>query len=177
MKQNKSTHSEDKYFIPLADKKVTRPVALTESDSFEMADLESFTLKPRKLKFLKPVIYSFGVLLAALTSWELFRFYQALYTWHWTAAAVFAGVSVVCLGFLLRLVREFGGQQQEFERVLELQEQADSFLHENHFGRSLPWLTRLRELYQDKPQAALLESALDTMPDYASDAEIVTHMQ
>lgn len=177
MNQKKQSKLKDKYFIPLDEKQeIPLPITVSETEKFDLSELDSFSLKPRKLKYLKPLLWGMGILIIGLTSWELVRFVQALYEWHWSVAAVAGTIGVVTLGLLIKVIWEFLGHQREFRQVGLLREQSDKYLVENHYGKSKQWVRALRSLYEDKPQAALLNSALKTLPDYNSDAEVVNHL-
>ncbi len=177
MNQNKQSKLEDKHFIPLDEKpEIPLPVTVVETEKFDLSELDSFLLKPRKMKYLKPLLWGIGTLIAGMTCWELIRFIQALYEWHWSAAAVTGTIGVVTLGLLIKVIREFRGHQRELLQIDRLRQQSDKYLSENQYGQSQQWLGTLRSLYEDKPQAALLDTALESIPDYNSDAEVVHHM-
>ena len=177
MRQKKQKQLKDKYFIPLDKKEeIPMPVSLAETEKFDPSEIESFSLKPRKLRYLKPLLWCGGVLLVSLIIWELVQFIQALYQWHWSAAAVVGSIGVVTTGLLIKVLWEFLGHQRDFRQVGILREQADRHLADNHYGQSKQWVAALRSLYEDKPQAALFNSALKSMPDYNSDAEVVRHL-
>jgi putative membrane protein len=177
MNQKKQPKLKDKYFVPLDEKlEIPLPVTVSETEKFDLSGLESFSLKPRKLKYLKPLMWGMGILVVSLTSWELVRFIQVLYEWHWSAAAVAGTIGLVTTGLLIKVIWEFFGHQRELTQVGLLREQSDKYLSENQYGQSKQWLRALRSLYEDKPQAALLDAALKSIPDYNSDAEVVHHM-
>jgi len=151
-------------------------MALSETESFDLAELDSFSLKPHRLKYLKPLILSLVALFVSLTGWEFIRFIQAMAEWHWIAAAVFGGAGITALLLLANVVITFFGHQREMSQVSRLREQSDKHLSETHYGQSTQWVAELQALYKGKPQAALLENALQTQPDYNSDAEVVRHL-
>lgn len=174
--QDKTTVS-DKYFIPLDDAQdLPQPLAISETEKLDISELNSFSLKPQKLKYLKPMLLSMGVLLTGLVSWEFAQFFSAMYEWHWVAAVLTAGVSATAVGLLINVVRTFWGHQREMNQAFLLREQSDRYLSESHFGQSSQWVEDLKALYRDKPQAALLDEALKSLPDYNNDAEVVRHL-
>ncbi len=177
MKQEDETKIADEYFIPLDDsQEVPLPISVSETEKFDLAEIESFSLKPRRMKYLKPLLLGLAAVLAGLTTWELIQFFQALREWHWVAAAIAGTIGVGTLGLLVKVIWDLFGQQREMKQVLQLREASEKHLNDNHFGQSKEWLEALRLLYADKPQAALLESALKTLPDYNSDTEVVRHL-
>ena len=177
MSLGKKKQLKDRYFIPLDEKQdIPLPVSVSKTETLDLSEIESFSLKPQKLRYLKPLLWGMVTLLVGLTIWELVQFIQALYQWHWSAAAVAGSIGVVTMGLLIKVVWEFLGQQREFEQVSLLREQSDKYLIENHYGQSQQWIALLRSLYENKPQAALLEDALKTLPDYNGDAEVVRHL-
>jgi len=177
MSTEKDPKLQDKYFIPLDEsEEIPLPMALSETESFDLAELDSFSLKPHRLKYLKPLILSLVALFVSLTGWEFIRFIQAMAEWHWIAAAVFGGAGITALLLLANVVITFFGHQREMSQVSRLREQSDKHLSETHYGQSTQWVAELQALYKGKPQAALLENALQTQPDYNSDAEVVRHL-
>jgi len=177
MNQKEKPTVEDEYFIPLDDsQELPLPIAVSETEKFDLSELESFSLKPRRLKHLRPLLLGFGLILAGLTTWELVQFFQALHEWHWLAGIIAGTVGIGTLGLTVKVVWDFFGHQREMKQVLLLQQRSDEYLSDSHFGQSKSWINDLRSLYEDKPQALLLEEALRTLPDYNSDAEVARHL-
>ena len=53
MNQKKQSKLKDKYFIPLDEKQeIPLPITISETEKFDLSELDSFSLKPRKLKYL-----------------------------------------------------------------------------------------------------------------------------
>jgi len=91
------------YFIPEQKQDDFDLSALPEEVSVpvQSADLAAFSLKPRKIRFLKPLAILLGLMLLVVAGWEMVRFVTSMMAIHsilgWLAAAVLLTLLVLIL--------------------------------------------------------------------------------
>ena len=170
--------TQDPFFVPLEQNTpLAQPEALvSDSENISSEVQNTFTLKPRRLKFLKPLLYIVLCVLVIVGGKQFYSTLLSLLELHWSLAALFGALGVAGLGLLGSVFIQIRLNQHDLELVTGLRDQADSFIQDRSFGQLPAYLTTLHNLYDGKPQAPLLENSLATMPDYSNDAEAIQHL-
>jgi putative membrane protein len=175
---NTGKKGSDKYFIPIQEnEELPLPASYTEpSETLDASELASFTLKPSRIRFLKPLLKLAGLTLLLLLGWEYYSFSKELAEWHWSLAYVALALLVVLLILFLLALRSYLNNQRELKSVYRFQTRANHFHEERTFGQSRVFIRDLVKLYEDKPQEPLLKKAIASLPDYNNDVEVVQHL-
>ncbi|TNG00914.1 MAG: TIGR01620 family protein [Gammaproteobacteria bacterium] len=168
----------DKYFIPIEDtEELSLPASYTEpSETLDSSELASFTLKPSRIRFLKPFLKMLALTLAILVGWELFQFVQDVAQWHWSLGYIAIGLLVILFIMFLLVILSYQRNQRELKTVYKFQDKARLLQEERTFGQSKAFIRDLVDLYEDKPQEQLLKKAIDSLPDYNNDSEVLDHL-
>ena len=175
MTNNQNTQEQDNYFIPLDEKEILDiPDSVTGEESNKLFNDPSLSLKP--LRFIGRAATGVFALLLVLVVWQSVQFFEFLYAGHWALAATFSALILTLLCMVGRSVLDFHGYQRDFQEINQLQKSAHIMQSTRSTGKGKQWLTQLRKLYRGKPQQDKLEQALTTLPDYANDSELITHV-
>ncbi|MCU7958494.1 MAG: TIGR01620 family protein [gamma proteobacterium symbiont of Bathyaustriella thionipta] len=166
------------WFIPLQEEAVAEPLeSLSDDDSDITSDTHtSFSLKPRRIAYLRPLLIGLLLLLFSMGGWEVYQTWLALQQWHWIAGSGFALLITGLLLLALKAWRDLRNNQQDLRSAIQLREEAARLQQEQSFAQSKPLLSRFEALYDNKPQAALLQKCLQNLPDYNDDREIIRHI-
>lgn len=169
---------KDKYFIPIDDNELLQvPTTYTEPEpSLRSSELASFSLKPSKTRFLRPLLKLAGLTLLALAGLEMVTFVQNLAQWHWSLGYLSAGLFVTLLIMLLLVIRSYRANQAERQSVAGFRDKAQQIKDEKTFGQVNAYVADLEHLYEDKPQEPLLKQAISSLPDYNNDVEVLNHL-
>ncbi|WP_062267078.1 TIGR01620 family protein [Endozoicomonas arenosclerae] len=166
---------KDDYFIPLDQEiKLETPDALSEERDLPLLSDPSLSLKP--LRFISRAAKGVLALVAILATWQTVEFFHFLYQSHWSLAAIFGVLVAGLIAVLGKAGWEYFGYQKEFKGVDHLQSAAEGIYQSRSSGKAKGWLSRLRQLYQNKPHQNLLDQSLSNLPDYADDAETLKHV-
>ncbi|MRI34741.1 hypothetical protein EOPP23_17300 [Endozoicomonas sp. OPT23] len=168
----------DQYFERLDETVSLQQPQTLVSDSGDLSSeaQSTFSLKPGRLRFLKPLIITIIVWLLFIGGLEFYQTFQELLGWHWGFAAAFGMLGVAGLILLISVVRQLGRNKRDLVLVSDLQHRSDRLVGEKSYGQFATYLKLLKELYDGKPQAAMLQSSLEKMPDYNNDAEAVEYL-
>ncbi len=173
-----NTTFEDQYFIPVADEE-SLPLPVSLVDEVETATTENpnpYHLEPLRIRWLKPFFKILGVTLLSLVGWEFIAFVYSLSQIHWSLGGLAAVLLLSLLGLLLVVLRSYRYNQQELQSVSRFRDQAQSFINGKTLGNANRFIKELEQLYLEKPQEHLLARAVASIPDYANDAEVMTHL-
>lgn len=165
-------------FTPaLDDQLVAVPEPVTAAES--LPGLHEYgTLKLERLPVRGLGALGTGLLLlvTVVAVAELVRLFNAALSLHWSAAvvlgALIGGVALLALRSLLSYL----GARRSLSRLDRLRARSEQQLNRHTSGRSRALLNELKSFYGGKPQAPLLDSALEQLPDYSDDSEILRHL-
>ncbi|GGO79706.1 hypothetical protein GCM10011348_14640 [Marinobacterium nitratireducens] len=116
------------------------------------------------------------VLLTVIAVAELVRLFNAALSLHWSAAAVVAALFGAVALLATRSLLSFLRARRSLDRLGRLRLGAERQLGRHTAGRSRALLEAMKAFYADKPQAPLLDRALEQLPDYSDDNETLGHL-
>lgn len=117
------------------------------------------------------------ILITVIAVAELVRLFDAALSLHWTAAAVLGALVGGVALLAVRSLLSFLGARRSLSRLGRLRARAEQQLGRHTAGRSRGLLNDLKVFYADKPQAPLLDTALEQLPDYSDDSETLNHLE
>ena len=101
---------------------------------------------------------------------ELIQLFSAARQTHWLVAAAL-GTLIGGVGLLaVRSLLSFLGARKSLDQLMGLRHLADRMSGRRTTARRKTLLQTIQKFYSAKPQAAVLNKALDTLPDYSDDA-------
>ncbi len=168
----------DPYFEQLdSTVSLEHPKAMvSDSDDISSEAQTTFSLKPKRLRFLKPLFYTVIVLLTVAGVQEYYSTFRILLDWHWSLATLFGFLGLAGVIFLASVLNQLRRNKHDLDSVTALCSEADSLVSERSFGQFPIYSKALTTLYDGKPQAAMLKECLGNMPDYNNDAEAIEYL-
>jgi putative membrane protein len=152
------------------------PTAITAEPKIQ-APLQQLQLEALPITGLKYTLFALGIGLLGLIAWPVTQALDAAFSWHplWglTSLMFFSLLSGLC-GYS---VYQLWSGRRALSQVTQLQQLGDKLKPHKTFGKAQGYLAQLQQFYQGKPQAALLQHALTSLPDYCNDAEILDHLE
>lgn len=169
------SRQHDPYFIPLeTEKTLDTPESI--SGGFQEQLLTAPELATKPLRFLGKAFSGLLLLVLVLVLWQTAELGLFLYQLHWSLALLFSVLLLVLAAIVGKAAVEFFLYQRDFRSIVDLQEQAMQFRDQRTTTLKTHWVSRLKKLYQEKPQQVMLEQALAMMPDYSDDSEMLAHL-
>lgn len=139
--------------------------------------LPNLQLDALPIKGLSQTLWVVSATLVLLLGWQLFSGVQAAYLFNpfWGLLCLL-GVTLVAslVGYS---AWQFWANGAQVEQVLALQGASSKLKPHKNFGKAAAFIAELTAFYSDKPQAQLLAKALQQLPDYANDAEVIQHIE
>jgi len=172
------TTTKSEYFIPeqKQDDFHIDNLPAEVSATVETSELASFSLKPRKIRFLKPFAKLAGCTLMAISVWEMVRFVDSLMTIHPLLGLMATALVLSLLVMLLLALRSYKNSMSELASVNRFQHRSRQMTGEETFGKSTGFINDLKKLYEDKPHEKLLAKSVASLPDYSGDSEVLEHL-
>lgn len=175
---DKTVSQSDEYFIPIDDEQELKlPESIVETaEEIQSTKINSFSLKPRKIKYLGAFLKLFTIALLVMVGWEMISFVSEINQLHWSLGYLSAILMIGVLVFMLLAIRSYQQNQQDLDSVYQFQDNARRLINEKTFGQSKQLITDLKKLYSDKPHENLLNETLSLLPDYSNDPEVLHHL-
>ncbi|WP_157890302.1 YcjF family protein [Marinobacterium aestuarii] len=165
-------------FVPEAEAQLDAvPSAITATETRDGApDFAQLQLERIPVRGLRALGLGLLALVLVIAGAELIQLFSAAREAHWLIAtalgALMAGVGLLAL----RSLFSFLGARRSLDRLNGLRQLADRLSGRRSNGRSKALLQSMQGFYSNKPQAALLDKALTTLPDYSDDVEALRHL-
>jgi putative membrane protein len=177
--QGTETPRRARRFVPPPEDQlcaVPEPVTATEPQPGMQAP-GTLRLERLPVRGLSALATGLLVLVTVAAMAELARLFDAALNLHWLAAAALAaligGVALLAGRSLLSFFRARRGLDQ----LGRLRARSEQLLGRRTAGRSRALLQSLQAFYANKPQAPLLDRALEQLPDYSDDRETLLHLE
>ena len=167
-----------KVFIPDENEELDKlPESITAGEKLpNISDYSSISLKALPLKGIKTFTYSLGLLLFLLFSWEVFSVVKSALEIHWLLAGAFLSL-LLCVALLgIRALWSYFGDHKGYQQLQNIQAKAMKLTSTADMGNAQGLIADLKKFYQGKPQALYFNKALENLPDYSNDREVVTHI-
>lgn len=167
-----------KVFIPDDNEELNKlPESITAGEKLpNISDYSSISLKALPLKGIKTFTYSLVLLLFLLFSWEVFSVVKSALEIHWLLAGAFLAL-LFCVTLLgIRALWSYFGDHKSYEQLQNIQAKAMSLTSITDMGNAQGLIADLKKFYQGKPQALYFNKALENLPDYSNDREVVVHI-
>jgi len=167
----------DQYFVPTGEE---GPIVVTESiQSTSLKDSEEFEFiadaPPSRVSF-RLIMYTVFALVMVMFTWQIYSTFIEIKTLNTWLAVAFSLVIALLLILVAQQLVTFRREVLDFKRTEKLRDQSEMFVKERTHGQSNQFIRELRLVYENKPQQRYLDAALDDLPDYLNDAEIVTRL-
>jgi len=167
----------DPYFTPIDDHE---PLPTPESIESEVAKRQGRYEFVRngfpETKTLKHLVIISVISLSVILVWQAYTTAIALFTSHYLLGIGFATLLVALLLFSVKALYRFKQSQRQVARIEGLREQANSFINERSQGNSSEFVAELNTLYAGMPQHHYLNQAIQGMPDYLNDEEVIERL-
>lgn len=168
---------EAKIFMPDLDNDLSKvPQSISSEDSVDNT-YRGLTLDALPIKGLKSFFIGVVSLFGVMSLWQIYTTFQSVLALHWIAAAGFAGLITLVAILALRSVFSFMSDKENMAALAGIQEKAEQLKATNDVGKAKGFITKLTQFYKGKPQAALLEQSVKSMPDYSNDKEAMIHLE
>lgn len=168
---------EAKIFMPDLDNDLSKvPESITTEDSVDDT-YRGLTLEALPIKGLKSFVIGIASIFGVMSLWQIYSIFQSALALHWVAAAGFAGLIIIVAMLALRSVFSFMSDKENMVALQGIQEKAEQLKATNDVGQAKGFIAKLTQFYKGKPQAALLEKSVKTMPDYSNDKEAMVHLE
>ncbi len=153
------------------------PSAITATETRDgTADFAHLQLERIPVRGLRALGFGLLALVLVIAGAELIQLFSAAREAHWLIAtalgALIGGVALLALRSLI----SFLGARRSLSRLNGLRQLAERLSGRRSNGRSKALLQSMQDYYSNKPQAALLDKALKTLPDYSDDVEALRHL-
>jgi putative membrane protein len=167
-----------KTFIPSETEQLDQvPESITAGERLpNVPEYASIRLTALPLKGLKSFLYGLGILLTLLFGWEIYTVVKSALEIHWLAAAFFLALVLVVSVLGIRALWNYFRDQENYEQLATIRAQAEKLSTRHDIAQGKALVLELNEFYQEKPQAVYLKRAVDSLPDYSNDREVVTHI-
>lgn len=174
---NATASRQAKTFMPDFDNDLGNLPESITADTAENANYRGLSLEALPIKGLKSFAIGLVSVFAVMLGWETYDIFQSALAVHWILAAGFAGLLILVGLLALRSLFSFLSDKENIVALQGIQDTAEQLKSTNDMGKAKPFITQLKQFYQDKPQAALLADSLNTMPDYSNDKEAMQHLE
>lgn len=167
-----------KTFIPSETEQLDQvPESITAGERLpNVPEYASIRLTALPLKGLKSFLYGLGILLTLLFGWEIYTVVKSALEIHWLAAAFFLALVLVVSVLGIRALWNYFRDQENYEQLATIRAQAEKLSTRHDIAQGKALVLELNEFYREKPQAVYLKRAVDSLPDYSNDREVVTHI-
>jgi len=167
----------DPYFVPTGEE---GPIVITESiqaDPLKEAGEFEFVsdAAPSRVSF-RLIMYTVFALVIVMFTWQIYSTFIEIKVHSTWLAVAFSLVVSLLLILVAQQLMTFRREVLDFKRTETLRDQSEVLIKERTHGRSDEFISELRLVYANKPQEKHLEAALNGLPDYLNDAEIVTSL-
>ncbi|MFC6669155.1 TIGR01620 family protein [Marinobacterium aestuariivivens] len=173
------TPRQARRFVPQPDDRleaVPEPVTAAES----LPGLEQYSrlrLERLPVRGLGTLGAGLLLLVTVVAVAELISLFDAALSLHWLVATLFAALIGSVALLALRALLSFFRARRSLDQLGRLRGRAEQLGGRHTTGRSRALLEQLKGFYSAKPQAPLLDRALETLPDYSDDSEILRHLE
>ncbi|CAH0991702.1 hypothetical protein SIN8267_01816 [Sinobacterium norvegicum] len=154
------------------------PEAIMDSHVLpNQADYSGLRLEALPIKGIKGLLWGGAALMTVIAGWQLAEIFQAASQWHWSLAA---GLGVLVSGVAFSASRSLYSllsNRKSMADVESLQTTAQMLNEGVETASTMNFVAELQRFYQGKPQAALLQECLASLPDYASDKEALVYIE
>lgn len=165
----------DEFFIPLGnDETFSVPDSVTGEETSHLLKAPSLALK--SIRVVNRAAYGLFALFMVFIVWESIQFFNFLLNSHSSLAVFFSILLLILLSVTGKAIRDCFRYQRDFRIIKRLQKFSEPLQSARSTNQGKKWITQLKALYKGKPQQAMLEQALDSLPDYADDSELITHL-
>lgn len=167
-----------KTFIPAEDDELNQvPESITAGERLpNVPEYTSISLKALPLTGIKSFVYGFGILLFSLFAWEVFTVVKSALEIHWLLAAVFISIILIVVAFGVRFLWCYLRDQDNHQQLESIQAKALHLSNTTDMGNGQDLISDLKAFYYDKPQSLYLQRAVEKVPDYSNDREVVSHI-
>ncbi|WP_169434525.1 YcjF family protein [Marinobacterium rhizophilum] len=165
-------------FIPDAEAQLNAvPPPITATEPRDGApDFSQLKLERIPVRGLRALGLGLLALVLVIAGAELVQLFSAARETHWLVAAAL-GTLIGGVGLLaVRSLASFLGARKSLDQLIGLRHLADRMSGRRTTARRKTLLQTIQKFYRAKPQAAVLDKALETLPDYSDDAETLQHL-
>lgn len=153
------------------------PEAITAGERLpHVSEYSGIGLEALPVKGLKSFFFGLGSLLLIVIGWEVFAVFESALEIHRAIAYGFLFLILLVGGLGLRLLWRYLRDQENLGALEDIQKQALRLSSGHDFGNAKLFVHDLKAFYSDKPQMVYLQRALEHLPDYSNDREVVVHV-
>jgi putative membrane protein len=154
------------------------PQSITDGEQLpHIASYQGIRLESLPVRGLKSFAVGLAVLFAGLVGWEVFDLFRSALATHWSLAVILgAGLGYIAWQGL-RSVFHFSKDAANYSILEELRRDGNRIRESLDYGRGPEMINLLTGFYAGKPQMVHLQSCLDSLPDYANDQEMLSHIE
>jgi putative membrane protein len=177
-KERESIRVAEVFTPELQDSSDQLPQSITDGEQLpHIASYQGMRLESIPVKGLKSFAIGLAVLFAGLVGWEVFDLFRSALATHWSLAAILgAGLGYVAWQGM-RSVFHFSKDAENYGILEALRRDGNRIRESLDYGRGPEMINLLTDFYAGKPQMVHLQSCLDSLPDYANDQEMLSHIE
>jgi len=175
---NSTAMKTDQFFTPLDDDSpLSVPDTIDAETTVESPDEYQFVQRDfPKRKTVRRLFFVAAGLFTIILGWQSYSIMMELFSVSTLLGSIFGVLLLVLLELIAKEGYQFRKGQLQFAKIEQLRDQADMFVKERSHGKSSAFINDLTELYNHKPQQPYLTKAIEDMPDYLNDEEVVTSL-
>jgi len=167
----------DPYFIAIDDNETMEvPDSIQGDAQEEKKGFEFIESKTPDEGLIKLILLTVLALLVVMFSWQIYQTFIEIDAHSTWLALAFGFVVFILFVLLLKQAIIFKKGLLGFKKTERLRDQAEMLVKERTHGKAKAFIAELRAIYANKPQAMHLEKALNELPDYLNDAEVVARL-
>jgi len=178
LKHAEPLSAADPYFAPLDESTpLTIPDSIEAESSVEASNGYKFIQDGTpKRKTVRRLFFAVAGFLGFTALWQAYNIFMDIMSVSATLGSIFGVLFLVLIQLIVKEGYQFRKGQLQFAKVEGLREQAEVFINERSHGKSATFIDELTELYSNKPQQPYLRQAIEQLPDYLNDAEIISRL-
>ena len=141
-----------------------------------LVDYSYLKLEAIPIRGLKLLAWSAGLLILSLLVWDVYDTIAAAMELHWLAAFGFFALATVVLVVGIITVFKYRNDQRKQNAYKSIRMLAQQCRLASSKAGDQQLIAELKLFYAGKPQQALLDQCLSSMPDYALGHEVTVHI-
>jgi putative membrane protein len=124
----------------------------------------------------KAMIFSLAVLVVGSLMLQLYDLIVDAWSRHWLIGSSFVTLAFIALVSSVSVIWNWIYSIDNFAFIKDFREQCQKAQKDKSHGQIKSEFQKLGHFYQGKPQEQLFKQAMDNLPDYADDSEIISHI-
>lgn len=175
--QEAKLQRQAKQFIPDEAEAMQLPEAISGGETLEhLPAYQNLRLDKLPWKGMRIFLSLSLGLLGALGAWQVYTVYQAAQALHWLLAAGFLSIVIALCASAFYALWHFLTDRKLAAKPDQLRLKASRINEGVDQGAARDFIQALDEHYQGKPQYVFFKRAIENLPDYSNDQEILQHI-